>query len=82
MNDGRGALVRESEGICRRSRADALVGQTAHSAAQGNRAGNNPGNGTTGRKRFLLVDTLGLILGSLLFFVAGLLSQRARGSGQ
>lgn len=58
------ALVRASEGKRSRPTAAALDSQTVRSAAHGGAVGYDPGKRTKGRKRFLLVDTLGMVLGA------------------
>jgi transposase len=64
LNDRLRALVRESEGKRCRPTAAALDSQTVRSGAHGGAVGYDPGKRTKGRKRFLLVDTLGMILGA------------------
>ncbi len=64
LNDRFRALVRESEGKRCRPTAASLDSQTVRSAAHGGAVGYDPGKRTKGRKRFLLVDTLGMILGA------------------
>ena len=60
------ASVRESEGKRCRPTAAALDSQTVRFTAHGGAVGYDPGKRTKGRKRFLLVDTLGMILGAAL----------------
>jgi transposase len=64
LNDRLRALVRASEGKRCRPTAAALDSQTVRSEAHGGAVGYDPGKRTKGRKRFLLVDTLGMILGA------------------
>lgn len=64
LNDRLRALVRESEGKRCRPTAAALDSQTVRSEAHGGAVGHDPGKRTKGRKRFVLVDTLGMILGA------------------
>jgi len=64
LNDRLRALVRESEGKRCRPTASAMDSQTVRSEAHGGAVGYDPGKRTKGRKRFLLVDTLGMILGA------------------
>ena len=64
LNDRLRALVRESEGKRCRPTAAALDSQTVRSEAHGGAVGYDPGKRTKGRKRFVLVDTLGMILGA------------------
>jgi transposase len=64
LNDRLRALVRESEGKRSRPTAAALDSQTVRSGAHGGAVGYDSGKRTKGRKRFLLVDTLGMILGA------------------
>ena len=66
LNDRLRALVRESAGKRCRPTAAALDSQTVRSAAHGGAVGYDPGKRTKGRKRFLLVDTLGMILGAVV----------------
>lgn len=58
------ALVRASEGKRCRPTAAVLDSQTVRSGAHGGTVGYDPGKKTKGRKRFLLVDTLGMVLGA------------------
>ena len=64
MNDRLRALVRDSEGKRCRPPAAALDSQTVRSEAHDGAVGYDPGKRTKGRKRILLVDTLGIILGA------------------
>jgi len=64
LNDRLRSLVRESEGKRCRPTAAALDSQTVRTAAHGGAVGYDPGKRTKGRKRFPLVDTLGMILGA------------------
>lgn len=64
LNDRLRTLVRAAEGKRSRPTAAALDSQTVRSGAHGGTVGYDPGKRTKGRKRFLLVDTLGLILGA------------------
>ena len=62
LNDRLRALVRESEGKRCRPTAAALDSQTVRSEAHGGAVGYDPGKRTKGRKRFLSVDALKMIL--------------------
>ena len=64
LNDRLRALVCESEGKLCRPTAAALDSQTVRSEAHGGAVGYDPGKRTKGRKRLLLVDTVGMILGA------------------
>ena len=64
LNDRLRALVRAAAGQRSRPTAAALDSQTVRSGAHGGAVGHDPGKRTKGRKRFLLVDTLGMILGA------------------
>jgi putative transposase len=64
LNDQLRARVRKAQGKRSRPTAAALDSQTVRSEAHGGAVGYDPGKRTKGRKRFLLVDTLGMILGA------------------
>jgi len=66
LNDRLRALVREQEGKTSRPTGAILDSQTVRSSAHGGEVGYDAGKKTKGRKRFLLVDTLGLVLGVLV----------------
>lgn len=55
-------LERERQGRAREPTAGSIDSQSVKSATQGNAVGFDGGKKTKGRKRHLLVDTLGLIL--------------------
>ena len=63
VNDCLRALVRAAHGKRSRPTAAALDSQTVRSDPHGGRVGYDAAKKTKGRKRFLWVDTLGLILG-------------------
>lgn len=63
LNDRLRALARADEDKRCRPTAAILDSQTVRSAGHGGEVGYDAGKKTKGRKRFLLVDTLGLILG-------------------
>jgi transposase len=56
-------LVRKSQGRRSRPTAASLASQSVKSAGHGGRVGYDAGKRIQGRKRHLLVDTLGLVLG-------------------
>ncbi len=58
------ALTRKAEGKRTRPTACVLDSQTVRSNPHGGEVGYDAGKKTKGRKRFLLVDTLGLVLGA------------------
>ena len=62
-NDGLRSLVRIARGRRARPTACILDSQTARSADHGGEAGYDAAKKTRGRKRHLLVDTMGLLLG-------------------
>ena len=62
LNDQLRTLVRATEGKVSQPTACALDSQTVRSAGHGGAVGYGAGKKTKGRKRFLFVDTLGLIL--------------------
>ena len=64
VNDRLRALVRGSAGKRGRPTAAALDRQTVRSEAHGGAVGHDPGKRAKGRKRFLWVATLGMILGA------------------
>lgn len=64
INDVLRAMVREEEGRKKRPTAAILDSQTVRSSAHGGSVGYDAAKKTKGRKRFLLVDTLGLVLGA------------------
>ncbi len=64
LNDRLRAWVRAAVGKRSRPTAAVLDSQTVRSDPQGGQVGYDAGNKTKGRKRFLLVDTLGLGLGA------------------
>lgn len=64
LKDRLWALGNESEGKRCWSSAAAKDSQTVRSTAQGGSVGYEYGKRTKGRKRFVLVDTLGMILGA------------------
>ena len=62
FNDRLRALIRESEGRRCRPTGAAMDSQTVRFEAHGGAVGYDPGKRPKGRKRFLLADTLGMIL--------------------
>jgi transposase len=63
LNDVLRTLVRETHGKCSQPTAAILDSQSVKSADHGGRVGYDAGKRIKGRKRHLLVDTLGLVLG-------------------
>jgi len=63
LNDALRVLVRQANGKRGRPTAAILDSQTVKSAAHGGRVGYDAAKRIKGRKRHLLVDTLGLVLG-------------------
>ena len=66
LNDRLRSLVREQAGKRSRPTASILDSQTVRSSAHGGAVGYDAGKKIKGRKRFLLVDTLGLVLGAMV----------------
>jgi putative transposase len=66
LNDRLRAKVRKSVGKHAQPTAASLDSQTVRSSAHGGQVGYDAAKKTKGRKRFLLVDTLGLLLGVTL----------------
>jgi hypothetical protein len=66
LNDRLRALVREAEDRRSRPTVAILDSQTVRSSAHGGPVGYDAGKKTKGRKRFLLVDTLGMVLGAIV----------------
>lgn len=64
INDRLRALIREEAGKRSRPTAAILDSQTVRSDPHGGAVGYDAGKKTKGRKRFLLVDTLGMVLGA------------------
>ena len=64
LNTQRRALARKAEDQRARPPAAVLDSQTVRSNPHGGTVGYDAGKKTKGRKRFLLVDTLGLVLGA------------------
>jgi len=63
LNDALRTLVRKTHGKRSRPTAAILDSQSVKSAGHGGQVGYDPGKRIKGRKRHLLVDTLGLVLG-------------------
>ncbi len=63
LNDALRAVVRTEEGRNLEPSAAVLDSQTVRSDAHGGAVGYDAGKKTKGRKRFILVDTLGMLLG-------------------
>ena len=63
LNDALRTLVRQTHGKRSRPTAAILDSQSVKSAGHGGRVGYDPGKRIKGRKRHLVVDTLGLVLG-------------------
>jgi transposase len=63
LNDALRTLVRRTHDKRRRPTAAILDSQSVKSAGHGGQVGYDPGKRIKGRKRHLLVDTLGLVLG-------------------
>ena len=66
LNDALRTLVRHAQGKRSRPTAAILDSQSVKSAGHGGPVGYDPGKRIKGRKRHLLVDTLGLVLGVAL----------------
>ncbi len=66
VNDALRAAVRERAGRDAHPSAGALDSQTAKAAPTGGRRGYDGGKKTTGRKRHILVDTLGLLIAAFV----------------
>jgi len=66
LNDALRTLLRAEEGKRSRPTAAILDSQSVKSDAHGGDVGYDAGKRIKGRKRFLLVDTLGLVLGALV----------------
>jgi len=63
LNDALGQLVRKDQGKCNQPTAAILDSQSVKSAGHGGEVGYDAAKRIKGRKRHLLVDTLGLVLG-------------------
>lgn len=66
LNDALRTLVRAAEGKRSRPTAAILDSQSVKADAHGGAVGYDAGKCIKGRKRFLLVDTLGLVLGAMV----------------